>query len=196
MFRRAGSPARTRHAGRRSIQAQKYPISVFQAKPKSHCTQIQVRSAPFKNQLGQEQIACALCDQPVSTTHHDLHTLDPSRTITNLPSPTHDISIARIAATIGRNRSTISRELKRNSVECTGHQPALAHAIARKSQCDRRNASQISQSQWDYVHAYLRLGLSPQQCTGRFNLEGVGGASHDRIYQWIYQDKAQARGLI
>lgn len=106
------------------------------------------------------------------------------------------ISTARIATTVGRNRSTISRELKRNSVHCAGYQPALAHAIARKSQCERRNASQISQSQWDHVHAYLRPGLSPQQCKGRLKLEGVGGVSHERIYQWIYQDKAQGGGLV
>lgn len=106
------------------------------------------------------------------------------------------ISIACIAATVGRDRSTISRELKRNSVECAGYQPALAHAIARRSQCERRNANQISQLQWDHVRAYLHLGLSPQQCTGRLKLEGVAGISHERIYQWVYQDKAQGGDLI
>ena len=108
----------------------------------------------------------------------------------------HGISIARIADTVQRSRSTIYRELKRNSAHPIGYQPAVGHALARKRQCDRRNARQIGQAQWQHVYTYLRLELSPQQVSGRLKLEKALCVSHERIYQRIYQDKAQGGDLV
>ena len=108
----------------------------------------------------------------------------------------HGISIASIATTLQRSASTIYRELKRNSAHVIGYQPAIGHALARKRQCDRRNARQISLAQWQHVYAYLRLELSPQQVSGRLKLEKALGVSHERIYQRIYQDKDQGGDLV
>ena len=107
-----------------------------------------------------------------------------------------NMSISHIATALQRNRSTIYRELKHNAELRVGYQPALAHAFARKRQCDRRNASQISAAQWQHVYAYLRLGLSPEQACDRLKLEGAPSVSHERIYQRIYQDKAQGGDLV
>ena len=105
------------------------------------------------------------------------------------------ISLGRIAAELQRNRSTISRELKRNAGP-TGYKPAAAHKQARARQCQRRNARHFSPEQWSHVDAYLRLYLSPQQVSGRLKLEQAICISHECIYQRAYQDKAQGGDLV
>ena len=54
-----------------------------------------------------------------------------------------NISVACIAAELQRDRSTISRELKRNA-GAAGYKPNLAHKHARARQCERRNALSFS----------------------------------------------------
>jgi IS30 family transposase len=105
------------------------------------------------------------------------------------------ISLGRIAAELQRNRSTISRELKRN-IGPSGYKPAVAHQKARKRQTQRRNAAEFTSSQWAHVDAYLRLHLSPQQCSGRLKLEKAISISHECIYKHIYRDKAQGGQLV
>jgi IS30 family transposase len=105
------------------------------------------------------------------------------------------VSLARIAAELERSRSTISRELTRNA-GTAGYKPAHAHVCARKRQCDRRNARQFSVQEWAHVHTYLRLHLSPQQCSGRLKLEKAITISHECIYQHAYQNKAQGGDLV
>lgn len=105
------------------------------------------------------------------------------------------LSLARIAAELLRSPSTISRELKRNAA-ALAYKPVLAHAQARTRQTQRRNAFEFSTQQWAHVHAYLRLNLSPQQCSGRLLLEHALQISHECIYQHVYQDKAQGGNLV
>ena len=105
------------------------------------------------------------------------------------------VSLARIAAELERSRSTISRELKRNA-GTMGYKPAQAQACARKRQCDRRNARQFSVQEWAHVHTYLRMHLSPQQCSGRLKLEKAIAISHECIYKHAYQNKAEGGDLV
>jgi IS30 family transposase len=105
------------------------------------------------------------------------------------------VSLARIAAELERSRSTITRELKRNA-GAAGYKPAQAHVCARKRQCDRRNARQFSVQQWAHVHTYLRLHLSPQQCSGRLKLEQAITISHECIYLHTYQNKTEGGDLV
>jgi IS30 family transposase len=106
-----------------------------------------------------------------------------------------DISLAVIAAELGRSRSTISRELKRNA-SAQGYKPARAHDRARARQKARRNARQFDAQQWRQVHCYLRLQLSPDQVSGRLKEEGGLRISHECIYQHIYKDKRAGGDLI
>lgn len=106
-----------------------------------------------------------------------------------------NISLTRIAAELGRDRSTISRELKRNT-SLNGYKPAAAHKQARARQCERRNARHFSAQQWHHVDAYLRLHLSPQQCSGRLKLEKAFSISAESVYQHAYKDKARGGDLV
>jgi IS30 family transposase len=105
------------------------------------------------------------------------------------------IKLGRIAAELGRHRTTISRELKRNA-GANGYKPAAAHKQARTRQCARRNARHFSTRDWDHVKAYLRLHLSPQQCSGRLKLERALSISTECIYQYVYKDRDKEGDLL
>ncbi|MDW5442275.1 IS30 family transposase [Polaromonas sp. SM01] len=105
------------------------------------------------------------------------------------------VSLGCIAAEQGRNRSTISRELQRNSA-ATGYKPAQAHDRALERQGERRNARHFSAAQWAHVEALLRLQLSPQQVSGRLRLEKAICISTEAIYQRAYRDKGQGGDLV
>ena len=105
------------------------------------------------------------------------------------------VSLGCIAAELGRNRSTISRELQRNS-GAAGYKPSQAHGKALARQSDRRNARQFTPAQWAHVEGLLRLSLSPQQISGRLRLEKALCISTEAIYQRAYRDKAQGGDLV
>jgi len=98
----------------------------------------------------------------------------------------------KIARLLGRRRSTIDREVKRNS-GADGHYDAnRAHALARarlRSRA-RANARRIEPSTWERVHHDLALHWSPEQIAGRLRLEDAAArVSHESIYSHIYADK-------
>lgn len=105
------------------------------------------------------------------------------------------VSLGCIAAELGRNRSTISRELQRNSAP-TGYKPASAHDKAMARQALRRNAQHFSADQWAHVEGLLRLFLSPQQVSGRLRQEQALCISTESIYQRAYRNKAQGGNLV
>ena len=105
------------------------------------------------------------------------------------------VSLGRIAAELNRNRSTISRELQRNSAP-SGYKPAHAHDRALARQRTRRNARHFKPLQWVHVEALLRLSLSPQQVSGRLKLEKAMCISTECIYQRAYRNKAQGGDLV
>jgi transposase, IS30 family len=105
------------------------------------------------------------------------------------------VSLGCIAAELRRNKSTISRELRRNRA-ASGYKPAHADDKARARQSQRRNARHFSPAQWSQVEALLHQGLSPQQISGRLKLEEAMDISAESIYQRVYRDKAQGGNLV
>lgn len=95
-----------------------------------------------------------------------------------------------IAAVIGTHKSTISRELGRNS-GLRGYRPKQAHHKA----LSRRNHSRmrIWSETWELIEAKLRLDWSPEQVSGWLSRQHAIQVSHEWIYQYILTDK-QAGG--
>lgn len=94
---------------------------------------------------------------------------------------------AQIASCLGRDESTISRELKRN-----GGQRGYCLKQAQKKSEDRRFTSRqiakftpVVQAK---VEAHLREDLSPEQISGVMRKNGEATVSHERIYQHVYAD--------
>ena len=96
---------------------------------------------------------------------------------------------AEIARELGRHRSTVSRELRRNAAPYDGWYRARraqqrAHARRYRS---RRN-SQFGRGQWERVEGLLREEWSPEQVSGHLRLKGELAISHETIYRHIWRD--------
>ena len=71
-------------------------------------------------------------------------------------------TITQIAQLLGRHKSTVSRELRRNA-GFRGYRPKQACELARKRSESSRNARTIAPSVKEQVNALLQLQWSPEQ---------------------------------
>ena len=99
------------------------------------------------------------------------------------------LPLGEIARIMNRNKSTLSRELRRNQSPILHvYMPNKAHTRAQKrrsaaSQRDRLRQPMIQQ----YVIAKLRQGWSPEIIAGRISQDLPGcSVSHEAIYQFVY----------
>ena len=112
------------------------------------------------------------------------------------------LSDADIAVLIGRDRTVVWRERRRNSLKTRGYQPVNANEFAAK----RRRRPQQRKIDGDpvlaaRVRADLAQSRTPRQVAGRLRLEAVDATvglmehslpaegktvSHEAIYRWIY----------
>lgn len=100
-------------------------------------------------------------------------------------------SQAEIARALGRHRSTISREVRRNSKDRTGrvYRPSLADDYARWRRSRSRRNQRFTNEDWALVVARLREFWSPEQIAGRLRKQGKLRISHETIYRYIWRDK-------
>jgi IS30 family transposase len=101
------------------------------------------------------------------------------------------MSHSQIAKSIGKSKSSISDELRRNS-ESGQYDPETAHAKAARRHLNRikRTKLEISEGLRNYVVEKIRLDWSPEQIAGE--LRRLAGKrtviSHEIIYQFIYSE--------
>ena len=98
----------------------------------------------------------------------------------------HDQS--QIAKVLDRNKSTISRELSRNTGS-RGYRPKQACEMSTYRSQNSRNASTVASWVKDEANALLRVQWSPEQIASKLPL------SHETVYQHVYADKAQGGAL-
>jgi len=99
----------------------------------------------------------------------------------------------QIAANIGYHKSTICRELKRNS-GLKGYRPHQANELAFDRQCEAYRA-RISGATWQLVERLLGQDWSPEQISGRLKLEQQPTVSHECIYLYVYANKRRGGTL-
>ncbi|MDC0309178.1 IS30 family transposase [bacterium] len=92
-------------------------------------------------------------------------------------------NITQIASVLGRNRSTISRELARGCGK-RGYRAGQACELAALRALCSRNAVAVGASVWKDVYFYLGLQWSPEQISSRLQV------SHESVYLHVYADKA------
>jgi transposase, IS30 family len=98
-----------------------------------------------------------------------------------------------IARNLGVHKATISRELARNRGG-RGYRPKQADELA-QARKQRRAKPRITAAQWRQVETLLGHEWSPEQIAGRLRLERAARISHERIYQYVYADKASGGTL-
>lgn len=102
----------------------------------------------------------------------------------------HGWTQAAIAMELGRSRSTISRELRRNVTRHDGHyraEKAQQYSTARRRRERRR--SWFSAEQMGQVEALLKKKWSPEQVSWALKERGVCSISHETIYRHVLRNK-------
>lgn len=103
---------------------------------------------------------------------------------------------SKIALVIGKDKSVVSRECKRNS---DGRSGIYKHDLAQRKYLKRQKekakhikfSSQIQQD----IETLLRIDYSPEQVVGVLSKQGKMTVSVERIYQHIWADK-QSSGTL
>lgn len=110
-------------------------------------------------------------------------------------------SIAYIAERLGRNRSSIHREVKKWVVEPKDkYRAELAQFCANEEYLNKRNLDKISSHPRlrEFVYARLEQKDSPEQIAGRlkklFLDDPIMSISHEAIYQHIYKKRQSKLG--
>jgi len=98
----------------------------------------------------------------------------------------------KIAIIVGVNKSTISRELERNTGQ-RGYRPKQAQQMsnARRYKGQRR----IGSAGWSMVRELIQQEWSPEQISDWLRLRRRPNISHERIYQYLLADKADGGKL-
>lgn len=102
----------------------------------------------------------------------------------------------QISEAIGKDKSTISREIRRN---CDSRSGKYRHDLAQRK-CDKRHQAKHKKVRFTekvkaYIDSLLKEDYSPEQIAGRSKIDKVDCVSHERIYQYIWMDK-KAKGRL
>ena len=98
---------------------------------------------------------------------------------------------AAIARALGRHRSTITREMRRNRTRHDGYyRPQLADWYARGRRSRSRRNQRFTPADWARVDRLLCDDWSPEQIAGWLRRHRILAISHETIYRHLWADKA------
>lgn len=103
---------------------------------------------------------------------------------------------SEIAVVIGKDKSVISREIKRNKDLRNGvykYEQAQRKYISRQKLKQKHKAFTCSVKA--HVNSLIEEDYSPEQIVGVSKNENIECVSHERIYQYIWQDKKEGGEL-
>ena len=101
-----------------------------------------------------------------------------------------------IAKVLGVNQSTVSRELKRNSMRNTGeyHPQKANHKAYVARKYSKYDGMKINRDQFlfGFVVAGLKVGWTPEEISGRLKRDHARILSFKVIYKWLYSPHGRA----
>ncbi len=101
-------------------------------------------------------------------------------------------ALSDIAKVMGRDKSTLSREISRGKLGRSGYRALTAQALIEQRKHIPKRPSRIGNNPLlkEYIHKGLRRGWSPQQIANRLKLEYPSEfsmhTSHESIYTYLY----------
>ena len=117
-------------------------------------------------------------------------------TLATLRTQVPRLSNAEIARIMGRHRSTIGREIARNSSRHDGaYRCSRAQEMANGRRSRSRRRCQFTEQDWRLVERFLAELHSPKQISGRLRKEGRLSISHESIYLYVWRDKQRGGQL-
>lgn len=105
-----------------------------------------------------------------------------------------NISLGKIAAEMNRSKSTISREIRRNTGQ-RGYRYQQANRLAQQRHADKPKFKKMTEELTAYIDKRLQEHWSPEQIGGRLKREGKACVSHETIYRHVYADREAGGGL-
>ena len=106
-------------------------------------------------------------------------------------------SIGKIASVLGRSKSTISRELRRNQAPPGQYWPDTAQRL-RMDRCQRECLLDVHQALREFVITCLQCHFwTPEQIAGWLKVRQteLPYVSHETIYAWLYNGKQKKERL-
>ena len=101
-----------------------------------------------------------------------------------------------IASTIGKHKSVVCREIKRNKDQRSGvYGHDLANRKYAKRQKEKYKHKRFTNKVKSYVEYLINEDYSPEQIVGISKKNGIICVSHERIYQHIWEDKKR-KGIL
>ncbi|MEC4115303.1 IS30 family transposase [Myroides pelagicus] len=105
-------------------------------------------------------------------------------------------SLTEIAAYIGKDKSVVCRELKRNSDQRNGvYKAGLGQRKTDQRHRGKRKKIRLTESVKATIIDYLNQDYSPEQIVGRSKLEAKEMVSVECIYQFIWENKKRGGKL-
>lgn len=108
------------------------------------------------------------------------------------------ITLRDIALKLGRDHTSLGRELKRHGKYGRVYKPVLADKRAARWAARQRYKAPLKNPQTlNYVHHKLKMGWSPETISGRIGIDKPGlSISYESIYQWVYYNKYWKRDRL
>jgi IS30 family transposase len=102
----------------------------------------------------------------------------------------------RIAQIIGKDKSVVSRELRRNCDKRSGEYRAeLAQQKCTKRHKEKRKKVKFDSAMQKLVKDLIEEDYSPEQVVGYLSKQGISIVSVERIYQYVWADKKEGGTL-
>jgi IS30 family transposase len=103
---------------------------------------------------------------------------------------------AEIARSLGRHRSTVCREVRRNSTRADGHyRPFTAQERTNGRRSRSRRNQRFTPEDFALVDGLLCRQWSPEQVAGHLARLGLLSISHETIYRHVWRDKKEGGAL-
>ena len=96
------------------------------------------------------------------------------------------LSKSCIAYNLGVHRTTIYREIQRNSIDGC-YKAEYAQIQTRIRYQKKVKNLRFTKQHKKYILKHLKLGWSPEQISGRMKIDGLLRLSHETIYRFIYK---------
>ena len=117
-------------------------------------------------------------------------------TLATLRKQTPPLSNAAMAQLLGRHRSTVMREFRRNCARYDGaYRPSVAQERTNGRRSRSRRNTRFTTTHWKLIEWMLRELFSPEQISGRLREENLLEISHETIYKHIWREKKEGGSL-
>lgn len=104
-------------------------------------------------------------------------------------------SISQIAREVGKHKSCISRELKRNKSPSKNYDPEKANALATYRKQNAHKHNKFTKDMEKFIEEKIVKNWSPEQISGYCKKHNIDMVSHERIYQHVRKDRDNGGAL-